>query len=67
MDINQVYNEAFIDELGKLAAFKFPRPESITRAINYMKQTKVNFDEKRKKKKRKKEGFILTRIKKWPF
>lgn len=57
MNVDEIYQEAFEDELGKVAA-GLPKPESIRKAINLLKKIKQNFGDKyesNKKKKRKRK------------
>ena len=59
MDANEIYQEAFEDELRKLA-FITPSPSSIRKVINFSKKLKQSFEEKydsKKKKKKRKRRF----------
>jgi len=58
MNIDQIYQDAFNDELGKLA-MRIPSPNKIKQIVNYGKDLKRQFDEKygtKKKKKRKRSN-----------
>jgi len=52
MNRDQIYQEAFRGELEKLG-FRFPRPSTIERVIDYGKKLKQRFEEKYESKKRK--------------